>query len=127
MQVQAMMNSVQGVNRYFIHYYDSGRIQYSEKAGTRIAREARSFKQPGTEEPFFKEVLTYTKANLSESYLKAHEQQFKHERGAGYWVWKGEIIRMTMEKYMQEGDELVYSDSGSELTSDFPMIFDLID
>jgi hypothetical protein len=35
-------------------------------------------------------------------------------RGAGYWTWKPEVIRMTFEK-MNYGDELLYADNGCEI------------
>ncbi|MGD1091298.1 MAG: hypothetical protein ABSB35_04800 [Bryobacteraceae bacterium] len=38
-------------------------------------------------------------------------------RGAGYWLWKPFIIVQTLEE-MQEGDCLIYSDSGIEIVAD---------
>jgi hypothetical protein len=38
-------------------------------------------------------------------------------RGAGFWAWKPEIIRMTMET-LKMGDILHYSDSGVKMNPD---------
>lgn len=47
------------------------------------------------------------------------------ERGAGYWLWKPYIILKTLLYEMEEGDLLLYSDSGSEAIGDLRPLFDL--
>ena len=43
-------------------------------------------------------------------------------RGAGYWLWKPFIISETL-KEMEEGDCLIYSDSGIEVVADLTPLF----
>jgi hypothetical protein len=44
------------------------------------------------------------------------------ERGAGYWLWKPFIISETL-KEMEEGDCLIYSDSGMKVVADLTPLF----
>jgi hypothetical protein len=44
------------------------------------------------------------------------------ERGAGYWLWKPFIISETL-KEMEEGDCLIYSDSGIQVVADLTPLF----
>jgi len=47
------------------------------------------------------------------------------ERGAGYWLWKPYIILKTLLYEMEEGDLLLYADSGSEAIGDLRPLFEL--
>lgn len=47
------------------------------------------------------------------------------ERGAGYWLWRPYIILKTLLYEMEEGDLLLYADSGSEAIGDLRLLFEL--
>lgn len=66
----------------------------------------------------------YTETNLNSSFVKRHESILNNQtRGYGYWMWKPFIINETM-KLLNEGDILIYADSGSEIISDPTYLID---
>lgn len=54
-----------------------------------------------------------------------YKHYFKHKRGAGYWVWKPEVLRLNLEK-MEYGDILMFVDSGCELGNELPSLFETL-
>lgn len=49
---------------------------------------------------------------------KKWEQHLKAGKGAGWWFWKGPLVRNALNQ-MDEGDVLLYADSGCEMAPDF--------
>jgi hypothetical protein len=103
--------------RWFIHYFDNGAKRWSDTAGKRIANEAK---------PYVDHVITYNRADMGEDFLLKRAEHFKMPRGAGYWVWKPRCLQLTLER-MQDGDELLYLDTGCEIRSDVGPLFDLLE
>jgi len=60
----------------------------------------------------FDEVISYSFNDIDSEFLEKNKHILSQSRGAGYWIWKPYFISKTLER-MNEGDLLVYSDSGS--------------
>lgn len=79
-------------------------------AGNRIIQQAKELN-------IFTETILYTPDYLKNDTVcwNMHSEFIKkNKRGYGYWLWKPFIIKKTMEK-MNDGDILLYLDSGVEL------------
>jgi hypothetical protein len=68
---------------------------------------SQSAKQVG-----FDEVISYRDENIDEEFKKKNYYIFSQSRGYSYWIWKPYFIKKTLDK-INDGDLLVYSDSGS--------------
>jgi hypothetical protein len=60
----------------------------------------------------FDEVISYSSNDIDKDFYEKNRNILSQSRGAGYWLWKPYFINKTLEK-MDQGDLLVYSDSGS--------------
>lgn len=56
-------------------------------------------------------VLRTTFEDLDEGFRDANREILAQHRGAGFWIWKPQIILQTLEK-LQAHDVLLYSDAG---------------
>lgn len=89
------------MKRIFLTFSDS-RLCRSQR---RIRREAESLS-------FFDEIITLSETDLDESFcIKFGEKLKPKVRGFGYWVWKPQVIKQTLEK-MVDGDVVLYVDVG---------------
>lgn len=61
---------------------------------------------------FFEECIPYSFRDLDSEFKKKYSDILKMQRGAGYWLWKLNIIEKSL-KSMNNNDILVYSDAGS--------------
>lgn len=57
-------------------------------------------------------VYTYTPDDIDVDFRKKHAKILSSSLGGGYWLWKPYIIKKTLSQ-IQDGDYLVYLDSGS--------------
>jgi len=57
-------------------------------------------------------VIEYTEKDIDSVFYQRNKEILTQKRGNGYWLWKPYIIQKSLEK-MNEGEYLVYSDSGS--------------
>lgn len=76
----------------------------------RLCNQAKSFE-------IFNEIIGYKDNDLKKynDFYTKHENFIKNNnRGYGYWIWKPFLILKTLEK-MDDGDVLLYCDSGCEL------------
>ena len=73
----------------------------------------------------FDEVLSFSINDIDRNFLEKNIKILSQPRGAGFWIWKPYFIKKTLEK-MQDGDLLVYSDSGSYYQSSPQPLIDLI-
>lgn len=64
------------------------------------------------ESGLFKEVIGFNQKSLSNEFINKYKDILNSSRGAGYWIWKHEIINNVLEN-INKGDLVVYSDSGS--------------
>lgn len=87
--------------RYFITYGDHNYTQSAQ----RLAQEAQATR-------LFDCVQTYSPADLPD-HIKQHPLM-QYTRGGGYWYWKPYLIHNCLSQ-MQDGDILVYADSGCSI------------
>jgi len=92
---------------YFISFGDS--LNYS-KNKERICTQAKSFN-------LFDNIIWYDESMLDDVFLKKHQKFITtNKRGFGYWLWKPQIIKQTLNQ-MNNNDILIYADSGCSLFS----------
>jgi hypothetical protein len=60
----------------------------------------------------FDEVISYNINDIDDYFYSKNKNILSQSRGAGYWLWKPYFIYKTLQK-IDNGDLLVYSDSGS--------------
>ncbi|MDC3404781.1 hypothetical protein OAY26_03640, partial [Acidimicrobiia bacterium] len=63
---------------------------------------------------YFDTCLAYSPKELNNNFLNKYEEILKNKKGAGFWIWKHQIIKQQLEK-VNDGDIVVYSDAGSSL------------
>jgi hypothetical protein len=66
----------------------------------------------------------YVPKDLDPDWVHAHYDILRHERGAGYWLWKPYIIDMEL-KWGADGDWLLYTDAGVEIIAPLKHLTDL--
>lgn len=71
-------------------------------------------------------VFEYTKADISKSFWEFNYDVLKHERGAGYWLWKPYVIQKAL-YHCNDGDILIYMDAGVKLITDVQHIVEAMD
>ena len=87
-----------------------GPTQNFYDAVDRICKQAKEFE-------IFDEVIGFTDKDLkndTEFWEKNGNFIENHKRGYGYWIWKSYINYKTLQ-HIEEGDIVVYADSGCEL------------
>jgi hypothetical protein len=73
----------------------------------------------------FDEVISYSIGDIDNEFFEKNKHILVQPRGAGYWLWKPYFIYKTLLN-MQDGDLLVYSDSGSYYEKHITPLIDLI-
>ena len=68
------------------------------------------------ESNLFEECIYFKPQNLEIEFKEKFKDIFALPRGAGYWIWKHKIIFDTL-KNVNDGDLVIYSDSGSSFNS----------
>lgn len=92
-----------------VHFISYGNEKFKESR-ERIEKEAK-------DTGWFSNVKIYTPENIGNSFVKEHAEFLNNNaRGGGYWIWKPYIIREQL-KIMNQGDFLVYLDSGSTINN----------
>ena len=81
---------------------------------------SQSAKQVG-----FDEVISYSFNDIDSEFINKNEKIFNQNRGFGYWIWKPYFISKTLDK-INNGDLLVYSDSGSIYQASIQPLIDSI-
>lgn len=74
--------------------------------------------------PYFTAHASYRPDFLNPEFRRAHQTILSQKKGAGFWLWKPEIIRETLERLV-EGDFVFYVDSGNLIIGDVRPLFDL--
>lgn len=71
------------------------------------------------------ECIPFTNVDLKKTeFYQKNKVILDHERGAGYWLWKPFIILEAM-KQADEGDIVIYSDSGAEVIESLQPLIDI--
>lgn len=72
------------------------------------------------------QVFQYSPTHMDAHFCQFNEKIVKAERGAGYWLWKPYFINRAM-GHCEDGDILIYSDSGVEWIAPVNHIIDAMD
>lgn len=72
------------------------------------------------------EALEYSEHDIDLQFKQKNKKLWESKRGAGYWIWKPYIISKTMD-YIQDGDYLVYADSGATYINKIQYIIDAME
>lgn len=71
------------------------------------------------------QCISYNQRILKKTeFYKKNKKILDQERGAGYWLWKPFIILETL-RAAEDGDIVIYSDSGAEIISPLDPLIDL--
>lgn len=81
--------------------------QKFEKSMEKLINEAKEFNE-------FSSITGYKPENLSQSFVKRFNSVLKLPRGAGYWIWKFDIIKQKLDE-IADNDILVYLDAGCQI------------
>jgi len=76
-------------------------------------------------------VVSYNPNNLDKDFIARHPNIFNDDittktRGYGYWIWKGMILKQTM-NLVDDGDFVIYVDSGNMIINNLDYIFNECD
>lgn len=66
----------------------------------------------------------YNEKTIELEFYKKNQQIFQYQRGFGYWIWKPYCILKTL-KQLNDGDFVIYSDSGSIFINQINDLFDI--
>lgn len=91
-----------------IHFITYGNASY-ENAKQRLYKEANSV-------GWFDTVTVYGPENLSQEFKQEFNDILKKPRGAGYWIWKFDIIKQQLSN-MVNNDILIYLDAGCSINA----------
>lgn len=69
-------------------------------------------------------VISYGVGDLDPEFIEKNQEILNQPRGAGYWLWKPYIILKTLNQ-VQEGDIVIYCDSGVLFISSIKPLIDL--
>lgn len=70
-------------------------------------------------------VVEYGPDNIDDKFKKDNLAIWGNKRGCGYWIWKPYITQKTLEG-INEGDYLLYMDSGSCIVDDIHILIDIM-
>jgi len=73
----------------------------------------------------FDEIISFSINDIDREFLEKNINILSQSRGAGYWIWKPYFIKKTLDR-MNDGDLLVYSDSGSYYQESVQPLIDTI-
>ena len=82
--------------------YGSGEFNTSKKHLINLAKYSN----------IFHECIGYSEKDLSNDFKTKYSKILNHKRGAGYWIWKHEIINNTLNQ-INKNDLVVYCDAGT--------------
>lgn len=91
-----------------IHFITYGDDKY-KSSRERLAREAKVFQE-------FKSISIFSPQLLSPDFSLKYQNVLSQQRGGGYWLWKLDIIKQSLNK-INENDFLLYMDAGCKLNS----------
>lgn len=98
-----------------IHFITYGNEKF-ENSINRVIAEARNT-------GWFTELKAYRPHDLSAEFRNKYNDILGNSRGAGYWIWKFDIIKQQLDK-IDNNDFLVYADAGCSINSKGKKRFD---
>lgn len=104
---------------YGIHFITYANHRY-ERSRQRIIEEAKNF-------GVFETTTGFTPNDLSDEFKNKFKNILCLSRGAGYWIWKYDIIMRKLNE-INEGDYIVYADAGCTINKNgIDRFFEYID
>lgn len=94
------------LNSSEIHFITYGDDKYA-KSRERLINQANSF-------GVFNTTYGYTQSSITPEFREKYSSVLEQSRGGGYWLWKLDIIKQTLDK-INENDFIVYLDAGCHL------------
>ena len=91
-----------------IHLISYGNKLYN-KAKIRLKKEAEKTN-------WFDSIKIYSPSDLSKEFREKYRNILNQKRGAGYWIWKLDIIKNRL-KDISDNDFLIYLDAGCSINS----------
>ena len=88
--------------KYFLTYNSSKDFKFSNRHLLNLAERSN----------LFDGIFNYSPKDLSSEFVAKYRDILNMPRGGGYWLWKVDIIKQTLNK-ISENDILLYMDSGS--------------
>lgn len=89
-----------------IHFITYGDNKY-ELAKTRLLKQAENFN-------IFDTLTSYSNNDLTSQFSNNFKDILSMNRGGGYWIWKLDIIKQTIDK-IKDNDFIVYFDAGCHI------------
>jgi len=114
------------MNKYLINYAAKGANWASNTPNDGYFNAQKINSQTGLEIAGFDKVINYGFNSLSDDFVKNHQQHFQYKRGAGYWVWKPQILVNALSK-VNYGDIVMYSDSGCHFIHSMNPVFEILE
>ena len=108
LELNTELETKSNIKKYFLSF--GGPTSNYHEAVKRICSQAEKFNT-------FDKIIGLTEIDLQadEEFWSAHKDFVNsNPRGYGYWLWKPYIIKKTLNS-MEDGDILLYADSGCEL------------
>ena len=62
-------------------------------------------------------TVSYSLNDIEKDFINKHKEIFNQKKGGGFWIWKSKIINQQLKK-IDDGDIVVYLDSGSSFNPD---------
>jgi hypothetical protein len=114
------------MKKYLINYAAKGTNCAENHPNSGYINAQRINSKTGIDVAGFDESINYGMHSLSDEFKKMHKKHFSFTRGAGYWVWKPHIILETF-KNINDGDILMYSDSGCHFIHSMDPVFKILE
>ena len=67
---------------------------------------------------FLENKKSYRPEDIPEDFINENREVYSHHRGFGFWIWKPYIILDYLNNHCEEGDIVIYCDSGDVFNKD---------
>jgi len=101
-----IIKKIENAINYDLHLITFGDQLY-ERSKKRIKKEAEFSN-------FFKTIKDYSPQDLTGNFKEKFNDILSRSRGAGYWIWKVDIIRQRL-KELEDNQFLIYLDAGCKI------------
>jgi hypothetical protein len=88
-----------------------GEIHFITYGGSGYLKSSQRLKNQAVETGVFKQCRIYTPSCLSKEFQAEFAPILAKPRGAGYWLWKFDIVQQELQK-LRDGDIILYLDAG---------------
>ena len=92
-----------------IHFITYGNYKYE--------RQKYALLEMAEQSGWFDSATSYGPSDLDDDFTSKFKHILEEEKGGGYWIWKPYVISKKLNE-INDGDVLIYSDAGCELSLD---------